>query len=74
MRTRPLLLAAALVLGGAAPASADNEPCQGEDSCRSRSEREFNFHDSPIQTGDITLCAPMSTCHFDGEDEPAPEG
>lgn len=67
MRKLGIMLGLAVTLALPAPAVADRDEdwCDGDGSCSS--EREFNFHDSPVQIGDVTLCAPMATCEFHGE-------
>lgn len=51
----------------AAGASSDDEWCEGDGACSS--EREYNFRESPVQIGDVTLCAPLSTCRFEGDQD-----
>lgn len=55
------------------PAWADmDEPCRGEGSCSQERETTINFHDSPVQTGDIVVCTPGATCHFGSQPQESP--
>lgn len=81
-----LALTLGMVLGIGAPAGADHgyydDDCRGG-GCGTEREEEYgdqsckyfcpDLKDSPVQTGDITICMPFSACRQpEGDDRPPP--